>query len=74
MSPPHRVKSSWIRPGRHQKPGLSNETLNGSFTQITPLAAVCEPSWPQYNQAECQHISSRWNISGFCRGPSTKTT
>lgn len=48
---------------------LFNQTLNGTLIQTVPLAAPCYASWPEYNPAECEAITSAWNDSSLQYDP-----
>lgn len=37
--------------------------LGGALIKASPLAAVCYPSWPQYNAAKCAAVTADWLIS-----------
>lgn len=40
-----------------------NQTLNGALIQTVPIAAVCYPELPQYNQERCDYVTNRWDNS-----------
>ncbi|RAK94981.1 FAD-dependent oxidoreductase [Aspergillus ibericus CBS 121593] len=42
---------------------LFDQLLGGALIQTVPLAAACYPSWPEYNQAECQSVTDDWTVS-----------
>lgn len=57
-----------VFPGDRQWPSQSawsafDDLLGGALIKTVPLAASCYSSWPQYDSAECERISSQWTDS-----------
>ncbi|KAG0154026.1 hypothetical protein PDIDSM_1405 [Penicillium digitatum] len=57
-----------VLPGDHQWPSQStwsalDDLLGGALIKTVPLAASCYSSWPEYDSAECEKISSLWTDS-----------
>ncbi|KAI2716241.1 CAZyme family AA7 [Penicillium roqueforti] len=39
--------------------------LGGALIKTVPLAASCYSSWPEYDSAECERVTSDWNDSNL---------
>ncbi|KFA52700.1 hypothetical protein S40293_08766 [Stachybotrys chartarum IBT 40293] len=44
---------------------LFNLVLGGRLIEAVPLAAVCYPDWPQYDEARCAVVTARWNDPAY---------
>ncbi|CAI7578591.1 unnamed protein product [Penicillium glandicola] len=57
-----------VFPGDRQWPSHSvwstfDDLLGGALIKTVPLAASCYSSWPEYDSAECERITSEWTDS-----------
>lgn len=57
-----------VLPGDAAWPSLStwslfDQLLGGALIKTVPLAAACYPSWPEYNQTECESVTEEWTDS-----------
>ncbi|KAJ5372669.1 hypothetical protein N7517_004675 [Penicillium concentricum] len=57
-----------VFPGDRNWPSQSkwsvlDHLLGGALIKTVPLAAVCYSSWPEYDIAECEKITSQWTDS-----------
>ena len=42
-----------------------NSSVSGRLFKPIPLAAVCHPSWSEYNNASCSTVSEAWTSTYF---------
>ena len=57
-----------VFPGDRHWPSQSawstlDNLLGGALIKTVPLAASCYSSWPEYDSAECERVTSEWNDS-----------
>jgi hypothetical protein len=66
----HSSRGCKVFPGDRQWPSRSawsalDNLLDGALIKTVPLAASCYSSWPEYDQNECEIISSQWTDSNI---------